>query len=186
MIHIKLSRILASLLPVMLLSGCVSYSVTEQEMTNYLNDNLQLNQSVGIENVMYAKVAVDELQVKIGRADADRVAVFANTKAQLQMLSEQNIDLDLDIEFSAIPEYEQESGEIYLKSLRLERIDEEGQILTPEIKRLIQPAVAMIGMAVSEYPVYKLDSTTVKQALLKSSNPKVVVKDNKLVIEFFD
>ncbi|ASI88390.1 DUF1439 domain-containing protein [Vibrio mediterranei] len=170
----------------LLLSGCVSYSITEQEMTNYLNHNLQLNQSVGVENVMYAKLSVDDLQVKIGRSDADRVAVFANTKAQLQLLDEQDINLDLDIEFSAIPKYEQESGEIFLQSLRLEKIDQEGQLLTPEIKKLIKPAVSMIGAAMSTYPVYKLDSNTVKEALLKSSNPEVVVKNNQLVIEFFE
>ena len=38
------------------LSGCVSYSVTEQEMTDYLNQNLKLDQAVGIEDVLYAKI----------------------------------------------------------------------------------------------------------------------------------
>ncbi|KOO10618.1 hypothetical protein AKJ18_33315, partial [Vibrio xuii] len=63
----------------LVLSGCVSYSISEQQMTKYLQDNANLNQSVGVENVMYAQVSVDDLDVKIGRADKDRVSVFANT-----------------------------------------------------------------------------------------------------------
>ena len=55
----------------LVLGGCVSYSVTEQEMTNYLQDSVMLEQEVGVQNVMYAQVAVDDLAVKIGRADAE-------------------------------------------------------------------------------------------------------------------
>lgn len=102
------------------------------------------------------------------------------------MMSQPDMNLDLDIEFSAIPEYKKETGEVFLKSLRLERLDEDGSILTPEIRQLIKPAVSLIGNAVSSYPVYQLDESTVKQSLLKSSNPKVTVENNKLVIDFFD
>lgn len=71
-------------------------------MTRYLQDSININQSVGVESMMYAQVAVEDLQVKIGRADADRVSVFANTNAQVQVFNMPNIGLDLDIEFSAI------------------------------------------------------------------------------------
>ena len=57
----------------LMLGGCVSYSVTEQEMTNYLQDSVMLEQEVGVQNVMYAQVAVDDLAVQIGRADTERV-----------------------------------------------------------------------------------------------------------------
>lgn len=170
----------------LIIGGCATYSISEQDMTNYLQDNVSLEQSVGIQNVMYAQVAVDNVSVKIGRADAERVSIFANTNAQIQMLSMQNMTLDLDIEFSAIPEYDQESGEIYLKSLRLEQFDEHTQQLTPEITQFLKPAVSMIGQALSMTPVYKLDSSQVEQALFRSANPNLVIKDNKLVIELFD
>ncbi|WP_373950321.1 DUF1439 domain-containing protein [Vibrio pomeroyi] len=68
----------------LILGGCVSYSVTEQEMTNYLQDSVMLEQEVGVQNVMYAQVAVDDLAVQIGRADAERVSVLANTNAKVQ------------------------------------------------------------------------------------------------------
>jgi len=170
----------------LVLGGCVSYSVTEQEMTNYLQDSVMLEQEVGVQNVMYAQVAVDDLAVKIGRADAERVSVLANTNAQVQVFNVPNMRLDLDIEFSAIPEYDKESGEIYLKSLRLERFEEKDKQLSPEVAKLLKPAVSMIGFALSQSPVYKLDSNKVQESLIKSSEPNLVIKDNKLVIELFD
>ncbi len=170
----------------LILSGCVSYSITEQEMTEYLADSVMLEQEVGVQSVMYAQVAVDDLEVQIGRADEQRVSVLANTNAKVQVFNMPNMGLDLDLEFSAIPEYDKESGEVYLKSLRLERFEEKEQQLSPEIEKLLKPAVSMIGFALSQSPVYKLDSNKVQESLIKSSEPNLVIRDNKLVIELFD
>ncbi|MEZ8700785.1 DUF1439 domain-containing protein [Vibrio cyclitrophicus] len=170
----------------LMLGGCVSYSITEQDMTKYLQDSVMLEQEVGVQSVMYAQVAVDDLEVKIGRTDNQRVSVIANTNAKVEIFNMPNMGLDLDIEFSAIPEYDKESGEVYLKSLRLERFQEKGQQLSPEVERLLKPAVSMIGFALSQSLVYKLDSNKVQESLIKSSEPNLVIKDNKLVIELFD
>lgn len=168
------------------LGGCVSYNITENDMTQYLQDNVSLEQSVGVQNVMYAQVSVEDLRVKIGREEAERVSVFANTNALIQILNSPNMGLDLDIEFSAVPEYNQETGEVFLKSLRLEKLEEHSQGLTPEVKTLLKPAVAMIGQALSQHPVYKLDGAKVQEALIKTAEPNLVIKNNKLVIELFD
>lgn len=182
----KKLNIFIPLLAAFLISGCSSYSITESDMTKYLQDNVSFKHSVGVENVIYAHVAVDDLEVKIGRADADRVSVFANTSAKVEMLNRQNMKYNLDIEFSAIPEYDKETGEIFLKSLRLDTIQDNDKLLTPEVTKLIKPAISLIGYALSEQPVYKLSSNAVQQALIKSSNPDLVIKDNKLVIQLFN
>ena len=170
----------------LMLGGCVSYSITEQDMTKYLQDSVMLEQEVGVQSVMYAQVAVDDLEVKIGRTDNQRVSVIANTNAKVEIFNMPNMGLDLDIEFSAIPEYDKESGEVYLKSLRLENFNESGKQLPENIANLLQPAVSMIGLALSQQPVYKLDGAKVQEALLKSAEPNLVIQNNKLVIELFD
>ncbi len=183
----KNNVIKALYLPLILLfSGCASYSVTEKDMTDYLHDNVSFEQSVGIENVMHAFVSIHDLEVNIGRSDADRVSVLANTSAKVQVWNQPERNLELDLEFSAVPQYDKETGEIYLKSLRLDRFDEESQLLTPEVKKLLKPAVSMIGTALSQYPVYKLDSSKVEEALIKTAEPNLVIRDHKLVIELFD
>ncbi len=155
-------------------------------MNQYLEGKARINQSVGVENVMYAQVSVDDLDVKIGRVDGDRISVFANTKADIQLLTQRTVGMDLGIEFSAVPRYDQETGEVFLQSLRLEKFEDKNNVLTPEITNLIKPAVSMIGYALSNQPVYKLDSDKVQSILLKSASPNLVIKNNKLVIDLFD
>ncbi len=182
----KIAKTLAVTATIFVVNGCASYSITEQDMNQYLQDKAKINQSVGVQNVMYAQVSVDDLEVKIGRADADRISVFANTTANVQFLSQQDMGLDLDLEFSAIPKYDQDTGEVFLQSLRLERFEEKSKLLTPEVSKLLKPAVSMIGYALSNQPVYKLENDKVQAVLLKSASPNLVIKDNKLVIELFD
>lgn len=183
---------ISSIKPIALLSltlfvsGCASYRITEQEMTDYLHEHVQLEQTIGIKNVMHAAIAVDDLKVNIGRVDKDRISVFASTNAKVQMLSSKELGLDLDIEFSAIPYYDAEQGEVFIKSLRLEKLEERSHLLTPEITQFLKPAVSMIGQALSNQPVYRLDSSKVQHSLLKSTNPNLVIKNNTLVIELFD
>ncbi len=175
------------LLPLAVLtSGCAGYSVTESEMTKYLHDTVSFEQAVGVENVMYALVSINDVEVKIGRIEQNRISVVANTNAEVQIWNQPKKKLELGLEFSAIPEYEKKTGEIFLKSLRLDNVHEEGEILTPEIKKLLKPTVSMIGAALSQYPVYQLDSREVKQALVKSAEPNLVIRDNRLVIELFN
>ncbi len=179
-------KIFAISTAVLLINGCVSYSITERDMNQYLHNQTTMNQSVGVENVMHAQVSVDDLEVKIGRVDNDRISVFANTTAKVQFLTQRPIGLDLDLEFSAIPKYDQKTGEVFLQSLRLETFEDKSNLLTPEITNLIKPAVSMIGYALSNQPVYKLESDRVQSILLKSTNPNLVIKNNKLIIELFD
>ncbi len=171
---------------VLLMNGCASYSISERDMNQYLQKKATISQTVGVENVMYAQVSVDDLDVKIGRVDKDRISVFANTTAKVQFLMQRSMGLDLDLEFSAIPKYDQNTGEVFLQSLRLEKFEDKNNLLTPEVVNLIKPAVSMISYALSEQPVYKLENDKVQSILLKSASPNLVIKNNKLVIELFN
>ena len=170
----------------LVLNGCASYSITEKEMTDYLSDEVHIEKSVGIPGLLYAQVNVENVDVTIGRIDADRISVFANTTAAIQMMDELKENLELTLEFSAVPEYDKASGEIYLKSLRLEKFEEKNKQLSPELMSLLKPAVSIIGYALSNEPAYKLNADKLKESLIKSAEPNLVIKDNKLVIELFD
>ncbi|MCP3701029.1 MAG: DUF1439 domain-containing protein [Aliivibrio sp.] len=179
-------RALFTLVSVLTLSGCTSYSITEKEMTDYLSDEIHVDKSVGIPGFLYAQVNVENVDVQIGRIEADRISVFANTTADVQMLDEIKQHLSLTLEFSAVPEYDKETGEIYLKSLRLEKFEDKNQKLSPELTSLLKPAVSIIGYALSNEPAYKLNADKLKESLIKSAKPNLVIKNNKLVIELFD
>ncbi|WP_300181450.1 DUF1439 domain-containing protein [uncultured Aliivibrio sp.] len=177
---------LLTLLSSLVLTGCASYSITEKEMTDYLSDEIHINKSVGIPGFLYAQVNVENVDVTIGRIDVNRISVFANTTAVIQMMDELKENLDLTLEFSAVPEYDKETGEIYLKSLRLEKFAEKNKQLSPELTSLLKPAVSIIGYALSNKPAYKLNADKLKESIIKSAEPNLVIKNNKLVIELFD
>ncbi|OCH29411.1 hypothetical protein A6E12_00115 [Aliivibrio fischeri] len=177
---------LLSLSCVLSLSGCASYSVTEQEMTDYLSNEVHVEKSVGIPGVLYAQVNVEDVNVTIGRVDANRIAVYANTTADVEIMNQLTQNLALSLEFSAIPEYDKKTGEIYLKALRLEKFEDQNGELPQDIAALLKPAVSIIGYALSNEPAYKLDSNKLKESLIKSSELNLVIKNNKLVIELFD
>lgn len=165
------------------LNSCVGYCISEQDMDQYLESKAVIKQSVRVENVMSAQVSVDDLDVKIGRADAERLSIFAHTKAKVQMLMAPSMTFGLAIEFSAIPKYSPKTGEIFLQFVRLEQFEDENHLLPPEVFNLLQPAASMIGYALSNQPVYQLDSKTVQAILQESTNPSLVIKNNHLVIE---
>ncbi len=168
---------------VLSISGCASYSITEQEMTDYLNQNLAVNQSVGLDGLMRAEIALDDVAIKIGQDNSERIAVYANTNALLKFINSPNMSLDLNVEFSAIPHYEHQSGEIFLKSLRLEKFEDNSKQLPAQLSLILQPAVSLVGQVLSNQPVYQLDSSKMEQALLKSASPELVVEKGKLVID---
>ncbi|WP_261817494.1 DUF1439 domain-containing protein [Vibrio gallicus] len=168
------------------LGGCANYSISEQDMTNYLKQNISLEQSVGIKDVLYAQISIDDLKVNIGRVEANRLSVFATTDAVVEMMGHEKHHFNLDIRFSAIPRYDHHSGEIFLESLRLEQLTEKTGHLSSDVKALIQPAVAMIGYGLTDQPIYKLDSNKLEESILKSSNPDLVIKNHKLIIELFN
>jgi hypothetical protein len=155
-------------------------------MTDYLSDKVEFNQQVGVQDVLYAEVSVDDLEVTIGRIADDRVSVLANTNAAVKVFSIPTKTFNLDIEFSATPEYKPDTGEIFLKSIRLEQFDQDGLVLPENIETLLKPAVSMIGFAIAQQPAYKLDSSEIKQALIKSAEPNLVIKNHRLVIELVD
>lgn len=182
--HSKL--VLLSLISILGLSGCASYSVTEQEMTTYLSNEIHVEKAVGVPGLLYAKVSVEDVNVTIGRIDENRIAVHANTTADIDFINQASQHLILSLDFSAVPEYDKIKGEIYLKSLRLEKLEATNGELSQELTHLLRPAVSIIGHALSDQPAYKLDINTLKESLIKSSEPNLVIKDNKLVIALFN
>lgn len=164
-------------------SGCASYSISEQQMTDYVSNNLSANQSIDVEGLVKAEIGLNDVEIRIGRADADRISVFANTNALVEIMNGTELNLDLAMEFSAIPYYEKETGEVFIKSVRLEQFEDKSNTLPSALTPLLKPAVSVVGDVLSQYPVYQLDNSQFEQALLKSAQPNLVIKNNKLVIE---
>ncbi|OAN11594.1 hypothetical protein A3K86_22005 [Photobacterium jeanii] len=178
----KITHLLA--LGALFLSGCASYTVTENEVQSYLDDNVQFERTVGIKGIAHANVAFDDVKVGIGRVASDRVNLDANAKAKVQISGQPSREIDMKMSFSAIPYYDKEEGAIFIKQLEMENLDvsppEIGMFLT---KPIVSPVVSLIGELISTRPIYRLDDDDFKQSLLKSAKPELLIKGNKIVID---
>ncbi|MGF1692490.1 DUF1439 domain-containing protein [Photobacterium kagoshimensis] len=172
-------------LMMLLLSGCASYTVTESEVQSYLDDNAKFERTVGIKGIAHANVAFDDIAVGIGRVAADRINLDANAKANVVITGQKPQAIDLNMSFSAVPYYDKEEGAIFVKHLELEDI----QVSPPEVsmflaKPLVSPIVSLVGELISTRPIYRLDENDFKQSLIKSAEPELLIKGNKIVIDF--
>lgn len=116
-------KIIYTLLLSLLLSSCASYSVTEKEIQDYLDDRSGFERTVGVKGLAHANIKFENVKVGIGRVADDRVNLDADSKAQITIQGQSTQNLQIKVSFSAIPYYDKEEGAIFLNDLNVEDID---------------------------------------------------------------
>ncbi|MGF1756517.1 DUF1439 domain-containing protein [Photobacterium sagamiensis] len=168
----------------LLITGCASYSVTESEIQEYLDSRTSFERTIGVKGIAHANIIFNDIKVGIGRIAEDRVSLDAKSQAELMITGQPKQKVEVDISFSAIPYYDEDEGAIFLNDLNVESLN-----VTPDDlgifanKQLISPIVAIVGQILSTQPVYRLNEGDLKQSLLKTAKPELVIKNHSLVIE---
>jgi hypothetical protein len=166
------------------MTGCASYSVSEADIQAYLNDQEQTEQTIGLKGIAQAKVSFSDIKVGIGRVADDRINVTAIADAALFLSGRSQKNIQIDMNFSAVPYYNPAEGAIFLNNIEAEALrvtpDELGLFSN---KLLIAPIVEIVGQLLSTQPVYRLDESDFKQSLVKKMKPELVIKDHKLVVD---
>ncbi|MGR5064704.1 DUF1439 domain-containing protein [Photobacterium sp. DNB22_13_2] len=166
-----------------LLSSCASYSVTEQEVQDYLDDRSGFERTVGIKGLAHANIKFENVKVGIGRVANDRVNLDADSKAQISIQGQSPQQLQIKVSFSAVPYYDKEEGAIFLNDLNVEDIDIKPNELNLPSKQLLSPIVEMVGQYLLTRPVYRLSDEDFKQSMLKTARPELLIKNHELVIQ---
>ncbi|MGF1723600.1 DUF1439 domain-containing protein [Photobacterium nomapromontoriensis] len=167
----------------MILSSCASYTVTEGEIQQYLDDRASFERTVGIRGLIHANVKFDDINVGIGRIANNRINLEAKSQANISVYGNKPQQVQLDINFSAIPYYDKDEGAIFLNDLNVEEIDIEPNTLNLPSKELLSPIVEMVGQFLLTRPVYRLDEDDFKQSMLKTAKPELLIKNHTLVIQ---
>ncbi|KLV02173.1 DUF1439 domain-containing protein [Photobacterium aphoticum] len=167
----------------LLLSSCASYSVTEQDMQQYLDKKVGFERTVGIKGIAYANVKFDDIKVGIGRVANDRVNLDAKSQAKVTIMGQKPQSVDLNVSFSAVPYYDKEEGAIFLNDLNVENIDIQPNELNVPTKQILSPVIEMVGQFLLTRPVYRLDDEDFKQSMLKNAKPELLIKNHSLVIQ---
>ncbi|MDO6706996.1 DUF1439 domain-containing protein [Photobacterium sp. 1_MG-2023] len=169
---------------VVLLSSCASYSITEQEVQNYLDKNARVEQKVGFGGFAQAHVLFNDIKVGIGRADTDRINLEAKSKADISIKGQPQQKVAIHVNFSAIPYYDKSEGAVYLNNLKVESLDISPNTLGPfSSSQVLAPLIEIVGQYLLKIPVYKLQEDDLKQSLLKTARPELKIKNHALVIQ---
>lgn len=182
-INVKTIYALVVIVFATLLSSCTSYSVTEGEVQQYLDEKASFERTVGIKGLIYANVKFDDIKVGIGRVANNRINLDAKSQAKVSIYGQKPQQVLLNINFSAIPYYDKEEGAIFLNDLEVEDLNIEPNTQNLPDKELLSPIVEMIGQFLLTRPVYRLKDDDFKQSMLKTAKPELLIKNHALVIQ---
>ena len=177
----KLSRTICLGLTV-LLGGCVSqYSITEQEMEQYLRKEIhfevkQGNQLVGID------VRINDISVKLGQKP-DTMSVSASTKVSINNPIFP-LNAKLTTTFEAKPWYDSATHSIYLRQLELVKVESTPKDIERAMSSATPQVMGYLRQFLENQPVYVLDTQDSNQALMAKMAESLQVAPGKLVLKF--
>lgn len=171
------------------LIGCnqlTQYSVSEQEVNNYLQKHNDYQKQIGVPGLVDANIVLTQLQSQIGRTEPNKVTLSGNAKVNItSILGPQTADLQLTLK--AQPVYDREKGAIFLKEMELvdyqvqpEKMDTVMKALTPYLNQSLKSYF-------DQKPVYVLNPDNSKtEAMARKLAKGLEVKPGQLVIPFTD
>ncbi|MCA7012152.1 lipoprotein [Dickeya dadantii] len=178
-----------ALLGTLLVSGCnqlAQYSLSEQEINQYLQQHNDYQKQLGVPGVVDAHITLTELTSQIGRAEPGKVTLSGNAKVDISsLLGKQQADMKLTLK--AQPVFNKEEGAIYLKDMEL--VDYSVQ---PEkLQTVLQTLTPYLNQSLKSYfdqkPAYVLNpERSNKEALAKKLAKGIEVKPGQLVIMLTD
>lgn len=98
----------------LVLAACnklTQYTITEQDMNQYLQKYNNFQKQIGISGLVDADITVDQLNSQIGRTDPNKVTLTGHAKVNISsILGPQTSDLQITLQ--AQPVYNSEQGAI--------------------------------------------------------------------------
>ena len=178
-----------ALLGTLLVSGCnqlAQYSLSEQEIHQYLQQHNDYQKQLGVPGVVDAHITLTELTSQIGRAEPGKVTLSGTAKVDISsLLGKQQADMKLTLK--AQPVFNKDEGAIYLKDMEL--VDYSVQ---PEkLQTVLQTLTPYLNQSLKSYfdqkPAYVLNPEhSNKEALAKKLAKGIEVKPGQLVIMLTD
>ncbi|QIW16124.1 hypothetical protein A4G20_07150 [Pasteurellaceae bacterium RH1A] len=161
-------------------------AITEKEINHYLEHNLAekvpLENKVGFGKLFQLHYKLDELSTQIGRTDEKRVAVTGLLDGKLS-LQGRNYDAKIQLNLDTIPYYSPEKGALYLQDVRLKNWHITPDKYQNQLQMLMPMLMESVSSLLNHYPVYTLDESDTKQALIKKFGKGIVVEKGQIRLE---
>lgn len=161
-------------------------SITETDINHYLSTRLAekvpLKDKIGIPNLFQLDYQLSDLQTKIGHTPEKRVEITGIIQGLLKAKGKKydaNVQLNLDTR----PYLDSEKGTIYLKDIRLLNWQATPNKYQDELHMFLPILFEGVANVLNNTPVYRLDETKTKEALVKKFGKAIIIEQGELRLE---
>lgn len=170
-----------------LLAGCnqlTQYTVSEQEVNNYLQKHNNFQKQLGVPGLVEARINLSDLSSQIGRAEPGKVTLSGNADLDVNSLfGSQKADMTLTLK--ATPVFNKEEGAIYLKGMEVTDYTVKPEKMASVMQNLMPYLNQSLKSYFDQRPAYVLSGDHSKsEAMAKRLAKGLEVKPGELVIPF--
>lgn len=161
-------------------------SISESEINHYLSTRLAekvpLKNSVGIPHLFQLDYQLSDIATQIGQTEEKRVDVTGTVDGVLKLKNKQ-YDVKLHLNVDTQPYYDAEKGAVFLKEIRLKNWTISPEKYQSEVQPFVSPLAQGLAYFLNNTPVYTLDETKTKEALVKKFGKNIVVEKGKIRLD---
>lgn len=183
----SLRIILLTLLALLTISvNAASFSISEKQINHYLatklKDKVPLQDSVGLPGLFTLDYHLYDISTLIGQTEEKRVEIQGVVDGIIKIRHKQ-YDAKIKLNIDTIPYYDPEQAALYLKESRLVHWEITPIKYQKEVQHFIPLLADGINQLLNKTPVYKLDASNAKEALIKKFGQRIVVEKGELRLE---
>lgn len=173
----------------LVLSACnklTQYTITEQDMNQYLQKYNNFQKQIGISGLVNADITVDQLSSQIGRTDPNKITLTGHANVNISsILGPQTSDMQITLQ--AQPIYNAEQGAIFLRDMELTDYTVKPEKMSGVMKAVVPYLNQSLKTYFNEKAVYTLDpNKSEKEALAKKLAKGIEIKPGEVIIPFTD
>lgn len=161
-------------------------SISEQQINTYLQtrlaEKIPLENRIGIPHLFELDYKLHHLSTQIGQTAEKRVAVIGVVSGRLTSKAKPH-QAEIRLHFDTLPYYDPAQGALYLKQLRLLNWSVSPEKYQHELHTFLPLLTDGLTNLLNHTPVYTLDETKTKEAIIKKLGKAIVVKQGELVLE---
>lgn len=161
-------------------------SISEQEINQYLHTRLAekvpLKDKVGIPALFELDYNLHDLVTRIGQTDEKKVEIQGVVDGILTAKGKR-YDAQIKLNLDTKPYYDPEKGALYLRDVRLLSWTATPEKYQGRLEMFVPMLMDGLTEVLNSTPVYTLDETKTKEALVKKFGKAIVVEKGQLRLE---
>ncbi|PJG83302.1 DUF1439 domain-containing protein [Caviibacterium pharyngocola] len=170
------------LLGIFFAANASAFSVTENEINAYLAKKNQINDKFGLPGLFYIDYNLHDLSTKVGQIDEKRVEISGTIDGSFS-LKNKPIVATLNLTFDTVPYYDPQEGSVYLKDVRILRWSGSPDSAMQQLQGIMPFLSQNIASLINHIPIYTLDDSKARDAIIKKFAKGIRVEQGKLVLE---